>query len=153
MLKQGVDVGLGVDGSASNDGGHILGESRQAMLLARLEASLRQNEESAIEKDEYFSAREALELGTRGGAAALGRDDIGKLEIGKCADFFAIDMSQLAYAGALHDPAAAIIMCASHNVDLVVVNGNIVVQDGRLVTLELRPIIDRHNEISLAMVR
>ena len=153
MLKQGVDVGLGVDGSASNDGGHILGESRQAMLLARLEASLRQNEESAIEKNEYFSARKAIELGTRGGAAALGRDDIGKLEIGKCADFFAIDMSQLAYAGALHDPAAAIIMCASHNVDLVVVNGNIVVQDGRLVTLELRPIIDRHNEISLAMVR
>jgi cytosine/adenosine deaminase-related metal-dependent hydrolase len=152
MLKLGVDVGLGVDGSASNDGGHILGEARQAMLLARLESALDQSGQSASETDSYFSARQALELGTRGGAAALGRKDIGQLELGKCGDFFAINMNKLQYAGALHDPVAAILMCASNNVDVVVVNGNIVVEDGRLLTIDLGPTIERHNKISIGMV-
>ena len=152
MLELGVNIGLGVDGSASNDGGHILAEARQAMLLARLESALNQSEQLISETDNYFSARQALELGTRGGAAALGRKDIGQLEVGKCGDFFAVNMNKLQYAGALHDPVAAILMCASHNVDVVVVDGNIVVEDGKLLTIDLGPAIERHNEISIGMI-
>jgi len=152
MLRAGVKVGLGVDGSASNDGGHMLGEARQAMLLARLHSAIEDSEGRANETDEYFAARQALELGTRGGSAALGRKDIGQLEVGKCGDFFAVRMDRLEYAGALHDPVAAIIMCATHNVDVVVVNGDIVVNEGKLLTIDLEPIVGRHNEISIGMV-
>ncbi len=152
MLRAGVKVGLGVDGSASNDGGHMLVEARQAMLLARLHSAIEDSEGRANETDEYFAARQALELGTRGGSAALGRKDIGQLEVGKCGDFFAVRMDRLEYAGALHDPVAAIIMCATHNVDVVVVNGDIVVNEGKLLTIDLEPIVGRHNEISIGMV-
>ncbi len=86
FIKAGVKVGLGVDGSASNDGSHMLAEVRQAMLLARLKAGLDGASFSST-GSEILTARQALELGTRGGAAVLGRKDIGSLEIGKCADF------------------------------------------------------------------
>ncbi|KAK3606960.1 hypothetical protein CHS0354_018556 [Potamilus streckersoni] len=93
-LKAGVKVGLGVDGSASNDSSHMLDEVRQSMLLARL-----------AQAAEQFTARQALRLATRGGAAVLGRSDIGELSAGKCADFFALDLNRIEFAGALHDPA------------------------------------------------
>jgi 8-oxoguanine deaminase len=95
-MKAGVKLGLGVDGSASNDGSHLLAEVRQAMLLARLRAGLEGASLSGTDAPPLLTARQALELGTIGGAAVLGRIDIGSLEVGKCADFFAINLNRLA---------------------------------------------------------
>jgi 8-oxoguanine deaminase len=150
-LAAGVKVGLGVDGSASNDGSHLLAEARQAMLLARLKEGITgfsltpaPSPERGGEK-RLMSARTALELATRGGAAVLGRTDIGSLEPGKCADFFAIDLKRLDYTGALHDPVAAAVFCQPVRVDYTVVGGKCVVREGRLVTLEEHALIERHN--------
>lgn len=140
-MKAGVRLGLGVDGSASNDGSHMLGEARQAMLLARV-----------MGDPAGLSAREALELATRGGASVLGRDDIGSLEPGKCADFFAIDLNRLEYAGALHDPVAAAVFCAPVRADLTVIHGRTVVKDGRLTTVDMGGVVERHNRIAAQML-
>ena len=154
----GVKVGLGVDGSASNDGSHLLAEARQAMLLQRV-APDRYLSEAPGGRGGFagnpaaMTARQALELATRGGAAVLGRDDIGYLAPGMSADFVAINLNRLAYAGAMHDPVAAVLFCQPQPVDLSVINGRIVVQDGRLTTLELEPIWRQHNKIAAALVR
>ena len=113
----GVNVGLGVDGSASNDSSHMLAEARQALLLARV-----QGDPAAL------TARQALELATLGGAAVLGRDDIGSLAPGKCADFFALDLRRLDYAGAGHDPVAAALFCAPQHAAYTVIQGKMVVR-------------------------
>jgi cytosine/adenosine deaminase-related metal-dependent hydrolase len=139
----GVNVGLGVDGSASNDGSHLLAEARQAMLLARLSAA-----PDLARTQELMTARTALELATIGGAAVLGRDDIGSLEVGKAADFIALDLNRLEYAGAHHDPVAAVLFCAPVNVDHSFVHGQRVVEDGELTGLELGPVIDEHNRLA-----
>lgn len=138
-LDAGVRLGIGVDGSASNDGSHLLAEARQAMLLSRLAAS------PNLEGGPLLPARTALEMATRGGAAVLGRDDIGSLEVAKAADFIAIDMGRLGYAGALHDPVAAVLFCQPEPVDHSFVHGRRVVESGRLVTLDLEPVIEQHN--------
>jgi len=140
-LDHGVKVGLGVDGSASNDGSHLLAEARQALLLQRV-----------LGNPAALTAEEALWLGTRGGAQVLGRDDIGQLAPGKAADFIAIKSDTLDYAGCQHDLLAALVFCAPQKVDLSVINGKIVVQDGRLTTLDLGPVIERHNKISRGML-
>ena len=140
-LDSGVRVGLGVDGSASNDGSHMLNEARQALLLQRV-----------LGGATNLATREALWLGTRGGAQVLKRDDIGQLAVGKAADFIAFDLNQLAYAGAQHDPMAALVFCAPQQVDLSVINGRIIVEDGELHTADLRPIIERHNRISHQLI-
>ena len=140
-LDSGVRVGLGVDGSASNDGSHMLNEARQALLLQRV-----------LGGATNLATREALWLGTRGGAQVLKRDDIGQLTAGKAADFIAFDLNQLAYAGAQHDPMAALIFCAPQQVDLSVINGRIIVEDGELQTVDLRPVIERHNRISQRLI-
>lgn len=145
MLTAGVKVGLGVDGSASNDSSHMLAEARQAMLLARLHAGLSGASLSGDEAPALMSARQALRLATRGGAAVLGRDDIGSLEVGKCADFFAVDLERLDYAGALHDPLAALVFCAPVKADYTVVGGRFVVKEGQMSTLELPMQIEKHN--------
>lgn len=145
MLTAGVKVGLGVDGSASNDSSHLLAEARQAMLLARLDAGLRGASLSEGEAPALMSARHVLELATRGGAAVLGRSDIGSLEPGKCADFFAVNLEQLEFAGALHDPLAALVFCASVKTDYTVVGGRFIVKQGRMVTLDLLAHIEKHN--------
>jgi cytosine/adenosine deaminase-related metal-dependent hydrolase len=111
-LQAGVKVGLGVDGSASNDGSHMLEEARQAMLLARLGAGLKGASLSTEAARPLLTARQALETATLGGASVLGRTDIGSLEKGKCADFIAINLGKLGYAGALHDPVAALVFCS-----------------------------------------
>ncbi|MCS6843992.1 MAG: 8-oxoguanine deaminase [Caldilineales bacterium] len=140
--RAGVRVGLGVDGSASNDSGHLLAEARQAMLLQRVRGDAG-----------AMSAEQALELATLGGAAVLGRDDIGSLAPGMAADFIGVRLDRLEYAGATHDPLAALLFCAPVNVDLAVVNGRVRVQEGQIVDLELAPLIARHNAISRAMLR
>jgi cytosine/adenosine deaminase-related metal-dependent hydrolase len=141
MVRAGVKVGLGVDGSASNDSSHMLAEARQAMLLQRVGGDPR-----------ALTARQSLELGTLGGARVLGRDDIGALEKDKSADFIAVKLDRLDFAGALHDPVAALVFCMPPRVDLSVINGRVVVEDGELTTMELAPVIERHNRIAREMV-
>ncbi len=151
----GVNVGLGVDGSASNDGSHLLGEARQAMLLARLASALEGASRSTAEGGTapVMTAREALELATLGGAAVLGRsEDIGSLEPGKCADFFALDLSVLDYAGALHDPVAAALFCAPQKAAYTVVNGRFVVKAGQVATVEMGSVVERHNQMAREMI-
>ncbi len=152
MLTAGVKVGLGVDGSASNDSSHLLAEARQAMLLARLDAGLRGASLSGEDVPPFMTARQALELGTRGGAAVLGRDDIGTLEVGKCADFFAVNLEQLGYAGALHDPLAALVFCAPVQADYTAVGGKLVVKAGQLTTLDLPVLIEQHNQAARTLL-
>ena len=141
MLQEGVKVGLAVDGSASNDSGHMLAEARMAMLLQRVRGG-----------PQALSARCALEMATLSGAQLLGREDIGSLEVGKAADLIAIDVNRLEYAGA-GDLVAAAVFCAPAKVDFSIVNGRLVVEEGRLTAMEIEPIIARHNEIAREMVR
>jgi 8-oxoguanine deaminase len=148
MLTAGVKVGLGVDGSASNDGSHLLEEVRQAMLASRVRAGLMGASLSGEDSPALMTARQALEIATRGSASVLGRKDLGSLEPGKCADFLAINMNRLGFAGALHDPIAAAVFCAPTGVDYLVVGGKVVVKDGQLVNIELPRLIERHNRAS-----
>jgi cytosine/adenosine deaminase-related metal-dependent hydrolase len=145
FLSAGVKLSLGVDGSASNDSSHMLAEARQAMLLARLRAGVEGASLSGSAKP-ILTARQALEIATLGGALVLGRDDIGSLEPDKCADFIAINLNRLEYAGALHDPLAAALFCAPVKVDYNIVGGKYVVKQGELVTLDLPDHILKHNE-------
>jgi len=142
MRDAGVRVGLGVDGSASNDSSHLLAEARQAMLLQRVSGN-----------PAALGAVEALEIATLGGAAVLGRDDIGALAPGMAADFIGYRLERLDFTGALHDPLAALVFCTPEKVDLSVINGQVRVQDGHIVGLDLLPLIRRHNEISRTMLR
>ncbi|MEA3349088.1 MAG: 8-oxoguanine deaminase [Chloroflexota bacterium] len=181
MLQAGVKVGLGVDGSASNDGSHILEEVRMALMAARvregvvgssltpdpaltpdlaLTPTLSQRERESDsplpvgeglgvrEARGLMTARQALELANRGSASILGRTDIGSLAPGKCADFIAIDLNRLDYAGALHDPVAATVFCAPVKVDYNVVGGEFVVKDGELVTLDIGRLVEEHNRLA-----
>lgn len=152
MLAAGVNVGLGVDGSASNDGSHLLEETRQAMLLARLRAGIMGASRSGKSDQKIMTARGALELATIGGAAVLGRSDIGSLEPGKAADFTAINLNRIDYAGALHDPVAAAVFCAPVKVDYTVVGGKFVVKDGQLTSLDLPVQIEKHNQAAARLL-
>ncbi len=142
MLDCGVRVGLGVDGSASNDGGHLLGEARQAMLLQRVSGAAA-----------GLSAREALELATAGGASLLGRDDIGRIAPGMSADIVAWRLDGIGMAGALHDPIAALAFCQPPQVDLSIVNGKVVVEEGQILTVDLPVLIEEHNKLSRQLIR
>ena len=141
MLDAGVKVGLGVDGCASNDAAHLLGEARQAMLLQRVGHG-----------PAALGARDALALATRGGAAVLGRDDIGQLAPGMAADIVAFDLNAIGFAGAWHDPVAALVFCAPVDVALSVIDGRVVVKDGQLTTVDLGPLIERHNRLARRLV-
>ena len=141
MLDAGVKVGLGVDGSASNDAGHMLGEARQAMPLQRVA-----NGAAAL------SARQALELATLGGAAVLGRDDIGRLAPGMAADLVAFDTAEIGFAGAGHDPVAALLFCRPATVATSIIDGRVVVREGRLDTIDLPNTVARHNRLARELV-
>jgi cytosine/adenosine deaminase-related metal-dependent hydrolase len=124
-----------------------------AVLLARLKMGLRPPEgpETALSTSdplrakEWMTAREALEIATRGGAAVLGRTDIGALEPGKCADFFTLDLGNVNYAGGLGDPVAAVVFCAPTAARHTVVGGRLVVENSRIATLDMVPVIAEHN--------
>jgi len=146
FLAAGVKVGLGVDGSASNDGSHLLAEARQALLLARVRSGLEGFSLSADKVPPLMTGRQTLELATRGGGSVLGRTDIGSLEPGKCADFIAFKLDKLAYAGALHDPVSALVFCAPQNVDYSFVHGRMIIKDGQLLTLDTRKLVEQHNK-------
>lgn len=138
MLDRGVAVGLGVDGSASNDAGHMMGEVRQAMLLQRVGFG-----------PDAMTARQALEVATLGGAKVLNRDDIGAIKPGMSADIVMFRLDGIAMAGALHDPVAALVFCTPPNVAYSIINGKVVVREGQLCTIDLPLIIERHNALSL----
>jgi 8-oxoguanine deaminase len=144
MLAAGVKVGLGVDGSASNDSSNLLLEARQAMLLSRLEGAEEQRRDPAQQSRSQLGARTALEVATIGGASVLGRSDIGSLEVGKCADFTAVNLNRLEFSGS-HDPVAAVVFCATPRVDYTVVHGRVIVREGRLNTLEERELVTEHS--------
>ncbi len=145
MRRAGVPVGLGVDGSASNDGNDMLGEARQAMLLARVAGS-------DAAGPAAMSARAALQLATRGGARVLGRDDTGMIAPGMAADLALFRLDDIAFAGALHDPVAALLFCAPRRADVTIVNGRVVVKDGQLTTVDLPLLIERHNRLARQLV-
>jgi len=151
MRAASVPVGLGVDGSASNDASHLLAEARQALLLARVRAGVEGASLTGSDAP-IMTAREVLEIATIGGAQVLGRTDIGSLEVGKCADFIAIDMNRLEFAGAQHDPLAAVLFCNAVNVDFNVVGGKFVVRDRVLQTLDLPTHIEKHNRAAARLV-
>jgi len=152
MRSMGVNVGIGVDGSASNDSSHLLGEARLAMLLSRVGAGLQGASRSDEDAPPLMSARQAIELTTRGGAAVLGREDIGSLAKGKCADLVAIDLNRLDYAGALHDPVAAAMFCTPQKVDYNIVGGKLIVSEGHLLTVNLPNLIKRHNQAAARLL-
>ncbi|MEM9775453.1 MAG: amidohydrolase family protein, partial [Chloroflexota bacterium] len=141
-LNHNVPVGLGVDGSASNDGSHLLAEARQAMLLQRVKHG-----------SDAFSGRQALRLATRGGAKVLGRNDIGYLAPGMSADLIAISLDQLPYAGAKHDPVAAVVFCQPQQVDWSIINGQVVVEKGELLTIDTDWLTKKHNQLSRQLIQ
>ena len=152
FLNHKVKVGIGVDGSASNDSSHLLAEARQAMLLARVRAGIEGASLSSDDALPIMSAREVLAMATRGGAAVLGRKDIGSLEEGKCADFIAFDINHLAYSGALHDPVSALVFCAPQQVDYNIVNGKYVIKQGQFQTLDIAQQVKKHNQAAKRLV-
>jgi 8-oxoguanine deaminase len=142
LRRAGARVGLGVDGSASNDGSHLLAEARQALLLHRV-----------LGDPAALGAHEALRLATRGGAAALGRDDIGALAPGMAADCIGYRLDTLGLAGgAVHDPLAALVFCQPPHVDLSVINGRVRVQEGALLDVDLPVLVERHNALARTLV-
>ena len=136
MRDAGVKVGLGVDGSASNDAADLLAEARQAMLLQRVHLGV-----------SGMKAREALWLATKGGAEVLGRDDLGSIEVGKRADFAIFDMSGIETSGAW-DLVSALVLCAPLRARETWVEGRPVVQDGRIVSFDLETALRRHRELA-----
>lgn len=132
----GVKVGLGVDGSASNDAGNLVAEARMAMLLQRVARGA-----------DAMSAREALEIATLGGARVLGRHDCGSLVPGKRADLAIWDMRGIEAAGAW-DPVAALMLCGPTRVRDLFVEGRQVVRDGRMTTIDLPRVIERQNALA-----
>ncbi|MFT9025663.1 8-oxoguanine deaminase [Acetobacter indonesiensis] len=144
MAAAGMRVGLGVDGSASNDGSHMLGEARQAMLLGRLVPPQ--------SNKPMMQAREVLELATRGGAAVLGRNDIGYLIPGMAADIVAFDLRGIDYAGAQSDPVAALLFCTPQRVAYSIVNGRILIRDGQFTTHDPFALAEKHNALARALL-
>ena len=142
LLRAGVNVSLAVDGSASNDSSNMLLELRNALLLSRLR-----------EQKYWLSTEEILWMATVGGAKALGRNDIGQIVPGKCADITAISIDKIEYSGAQHDPAGAILFCAAMKpVDYVIVNGKVIVDQGKIKNLDEQQLIREHQKISDALV-
>jgi cytosine/adenosine deaminase-related metal-dependent hydrolase len=143
MLEAGVPVGLGVDGSASNDTSNMLAEARQALLAHRL----------VEDAEQWISAEEVLYMATRGGARCLGRDDIGSLAPGKAADLILIDTRRLSYAGAGSDLLAALVFSPwPEPVDTVMVAGQIIVENGELEDVDVPALVERADRVAEALL-
>ena len=137
----GAKMGIGVDGSASNDSGNLITEVRQAMYLQKLRYS-----------SERFTHLDALRWATSGSASVLGRTDIGKLEVGYCADLTLFKLDELAFAGS-HDPLAALLLCQAHRADCVMVGGEWRVKDREVIGVDVERLIVRHRELSLQLAK
>ena len=141
MLATGVPVALGVDGSSSNDSGHLLAEARQALLLQRLR-----------EGADACAVRDMLRVATRGGARVLGRGDhLGQLTVGYQADCTAFAVNDLWHAGAVHDPVASLLLCNTGTAAYTVVGGDVIVDRGRISTLDLPPLLETHRAMALRL--
>jgi len=150
ILNANVSVGLGVDGSASNDGAHMLAEARQAMLLARVAKSLEPF--GCDTGPQEMTARDALKVATRGGAKTLGREDIGQISPGFCADLALYRTDTLPMAGgSVHDPVGALMLCSSQLTDYTIVNGRVLVDKGEFKPFDLEPTVRLHNELALEL--
>ena len=144
MLEAHVPVGLGVDGSASNDTSNMLAEARQALLAHRIGA----------DPSRWVTAEEALWMATRGGARCLGRDDIGSIEAGKCADIVLVDTRRLSYAGASSDLVAALVFSPfPAPVDTSMVNGRVVVEGGELVGVDVPALVEKADAVAEGLLR
>ena len=142
MLDAGVKVGIGVDGSASNDSSHLFTETRNALLLQRVKGGAA-----------ALSVEEAFRLATLGSAQVLGRNELGMLAPGKAADVIGVRLDTLSMAGAaVHDPLGALLLCTVQGVDFSVINGQVGVQNGKLLTVDLEELIDQHNRIARKIV-
>jgi cytosine/adenosine deaminase-related metal-dependent hydrolase len=160
FLDMGIPIGLGVDGSASNDAGHMLNEARQAMLLARVSRGIAAPQ---TESGQTFfgcdlgpaemTPRDSLGIATRGGSEVLGRaHEIGQIKVGYCADFAMFRTDTLSMAGgAVHDPLGALLLCASDNADYTIVNGRVVVRQGHLTSIDLGPLLEWHNTLAIQL--
>ena len=137
MIDQGVKVGIGVDGSASNDSGHMLNEARQAMLLQRV-----------CKGGEALNARQTLALATRGGAAVLGRDDIGILAPGYAADITAFDRRTIDFAGSDWDMLASLLFCGPTKANYTIINGRIVVAESQLASMDMSRLLTNHRRMA-----
>ena len=140
MRDAGVSVGLGVDGSASNDSSNLIAEARQAMLLQRVQNGA-----------DSLSAREALEIATRGGAQVLGRDDLGQIAVGKRADLVFWNTNSLADAGSW-DAVAGLVLCGPRQARDVMIEGRWVVRDGELTRRNLNTLIADQNRLAQALI-
>jgi len=140
LRRAGCPVGLGVDGSASNDSSHMLAEARQALLLNRL-----------VHGAAAFSVGDALRMATVEGARCLGRDDIGTLEAGKRGDVALFDLRGIGYSGA-GDPVSALLLCTPARVDALVIEGRVVVESGELRTLALDRLLARHRRLAVRLL-
>ena len=141
-LDAGVKVGLGVDGSSSNDSGHLLSEARQAMLLQRVNLGA-----------DMFSPREALYTATRGGAKVLNRDDIGQIAVGKAADFAVYDLKQIALSGTWSDPVAGLVLCTPMRTSYTICNGKIISESGNINNLDLGVSLEEHRSASERLLK
>ncbi len=140
---KGMRLSLGIDGSASNDTSNMILEARNAMLLQRVKYGAN-----------AMTPKEALEIASKGGARVLRMDDyIGTIEVGKAADLIMFDMNKLSFAGGLDDPVGAVIMCDAHNVDFNMVNGKVIVENGKLKVEDIDYLIKRQNEISRKLLK
>jgi cytosine/adenosine deaminase-related metal-dependent hydrolase len=149
MRDAGVRTGLGVDGSASNDSSNMFLEARLAQLLQRVAPARYLSEKPGGRggfggSPKAMSAREALDMATRGGASLLGRDDIGQLAPGTCADFIAVKLDQLGLSGTQRDPLAALIMCGPFKVDYSFINGREIISRGQFTALDIDALLARH---------
>ncbi|PIV55747.1 MAG: 8-oxoguanine deaminase, partial [Caldiserica bacterium CG02_land_8_20_14_3_00_36_38] len=138
MKSTGIRIGLGVDGSSSNDTGNFLQEIRNAMLLQRVANGA-----------ESITPRDVLSMGTIGGAKVLKLEkEIGSIEKGKAADIIGFNMERLEFAGALSDPVAALVLCDAKSVDISIINGDVVIENGKFKYVDELEFIRRQNKIS-----
>ena len=137
LIERGAKVGIGVDGSSSNDGGNVLAEARQALLLQR-----------AVNGPTALGTADAFRLATIGGAACLNRSALGRIAPGFRADLAMFRKDDIALAGAVaHDPLAALMLCHAPRADRVFVDGRIVVEDGKLATADEHKLASDLNQL------
>ncbi len=141
MLDTGVKVGLGVDGSASNDSGNMLNEARQTMLLQRVNS-----------KASTMTAREALRVATKGGASVLNRDDIGMLVPGYAADITAFKRDNVDFSGSDWDPVASLVFCGPSKANYTIINGKMVVSEGQLISIPMEKLVHEHSKLSRDLI-
>jgi len=142
MLDLGINIGIGVDGSASNDSSDMLGEMRNALLLGRVKYG-----------STALTARDVFKMGSENGAKMLNFSNVGKLDEGWAADLACFDVSGIAYAGSQSDPVAALLFCGcDHTAKYTIVNGQVVVDDRHIVGVDEEMLARKANQISASLL-